>query len=102
MQQQNIKPIVLVPWHVHPDAITPELKMHALVLDIADAVESKVGVTFAKEDGADCDAGCWGVGVGEREVDFAHVVEETRDGEDVERAEGALLRVAEGMRWSEN
>lgn len=41
MQQQNVKPVLLVSRHVHSHSITPQLKMHPGIFDIADAVQAK-------------------------------------------------------------
>lgn len=41
MQQQNVKPILLVSGHIHPHSIAPQLKMHPGIFDIADAVQAK-------------------------------------------------------------
>ena len=76
MDQQNIKPLVPVPRHVHPYAVTPKLEMHALVFDIANAVKSEVGCALTKEDRTDSYACAlrFGFGVRDWEVEFAHVV----------------------------
>jgi hypothetical protein len=67
--------------------------MHALVFDISHTVQTEVRVALAKENGTYGDPCCGSIGVRHGEVDFSHVVQETRDGEDVQCAKGAFLYV---------
>jgi hypothetical protein len=60
MQQQDVKPIIFISGHEHPDAVTPQLKMHSGIFDVPDTVQAKVGIAFAEKDGADCYTGCSG------------------------------------------
>ena len=83
MQKQNIKPILLIPRHIHLHAITPQLEMHPLVLDISHSVECQTGVAFPEEDRFDRDSGILSFGIVYREIEFTHVVDEAGDGEHV-------------------
>jgi hypothetical protein len=97
VQQKNIEPSLFIPRHKHPNPITPQLKMHTRVFHISDAVHPKVGRALAKENRPDGDPRCWCLSIGEWEINFAHVVEETRDGEYVKGAEGTLGACALGV-----
>ena len=91
MEKQDVKPVVLVLRHVHADAITAKLEMHALVLDVSNAIKTQSGISFPKENRPDGDAGVLRLGVVQWQVDLAHIVDQTRNGEHVERAECAFL-----------
>lgn len=101
MHQEHVEPFLLCNFssfgheHLHP--ITPQLVMHPRVLDVPHAVHCEVRITLPEQDRPDTDpfvrciidrfVGC--------EVELAKVVEDARDGEDVESTEGAfLLRIS--------
>ena len=67
--------------------------MHALVLDVPDAVQTKAGIAFAEKHGLDCDSTLLCICGIQWKVDLAHVVDQPAHGEHVERSEGALLAV---------
>lgn len=93
MQQQDVEPVIFVLRHVHPHPIAPQLEVHPCILHIPDPIQPKVRVPFSQQYRLNGDA-VWFGGVGicirEREVDFADIVDETRDGEHVEGTERAL------------
>ena len=91
VHNHQIKPPLLIPRHEHPNSITPQLEVHPLVLDIAHAVQAQARAPLAEEDGPHHDARGGGVRVVHGQVEFAHVVDEAGDGEDVEGGEGAVL-----------
>jgi hypothetical protein len=74
MYQQDIEPIILVLWHIHPHAITPEFKMHTLVLDVSNTIEPQMRGSFTEENRAYCYASGLRFGICNWEVEFAHVV----------------------------
>jgi len=80
VQKQHVEPLVLVLWHEHPHAVTPQLKVHPLVLHVPNPVHTKVGAPFAKENRSHCDTSCRSFRVRDWEIDFAHVVEESGHG----------------------
>lgn len=53
MHHKDVKPIFLVARHVHPHTIAAEFEVHACIFDIANSIQSKAGLTLAKENGAD-------------------------------------------------
>lgn len=96
VDQKDVEPVVFgnlsAFGHVHLDAIRPQLIVHALVLDVADAVEGKVGVTLAEQDGTNLDPLILGlIGFVGREIDFAKVVQNAGHGQDVEGTQRSFL-----------
>lgn len=91
MQQHNIEPRLLVPRHKHANAVAPQLKVHALILDVADPVQAEMGVALAQQYGAHRDAVTGRVRVGHGEIKLAHVVYETSNREYVQGAQRAFL-----------
>ena len=97
MQQKKIKPIVLVFWHEHFHSITSEFKVHPSILDVSYTVHAQMGLAFAQKNWAHCDALTRSFGICSnsvnRKIEFSHVIEQARDGKNVECAESAFLWV---------
>lgn len=63
VKEQYIEPFVLVSRHVHADSVAPKLEMHALVLDVAYAIQAKESAALAEENRSNRDAGLLRVSV---------------------------------------
>lgn len=104
MNAQDVEPIILTLLRpIHPNAIRSQLVMHALILDVAHAVERDFGITLLQQHRPDTDAyvretagvrsllAGFGRNVVVRgKLDFAKVVDEARDGEDIQSGQGSL------------
>lgn len=95
MQQQYVKPLVLILRHIHPNPITPQLKMHPRILHVSNTIQSQMRVAFLQQHRPHSDPVLLGsggscVGTREWEIEFADVVDETGDGKHVEGTERAF------------
>jgi hypothetical protein len=93
MQQQNIEPRFLVPRHEHANPIASQFKVHSLVLDIAHAIHPETSVSLLEKNWSDGHPGVRSIGVSRGEVDFAHIVKQTGDGEDIQGTKSAFLNM---------
>lgn len=100
MNQEQVEPVVswdvTIVWHEHLDSVRPQLVVETDVLNVAYAIQAEVGVAFAQENRTDVDTFARGVVVlvvlVGWEVNLSKVVENARNREDVESAEGSFLR----------
>ena len=86
MQEQHIEPFLFVPGHEHAYSIASKFEMHSLVLDIPDAIQAESSRPLSQKHWAYSNSGGWRIRVGHWQVDFAHVIDETGDGQDIECA----------------
>jgi hypothetical protein len=87
MQEQHIEPFLFVPGHEHSHTIASKFEMHSLVLHIAYAIQAEASRPFSQQHWAYGDSGGRCIRVGHRQVNFAHVIDETRHRQDIKRAQ---------------
>lgn len=73
------------------NAVTPQFKMHSLILDIADTVQAEMSFAFAKEDRANSDAWRGPVGFRQGQVELPHIIDKAAHGENIKGTQSAFL-----------
>ena len=92
MQNHDVEPVLLILGHVHLNSITAKLEVHSCVLDIADAVQRKARVSFAKQHRLDLNAGVLRFRRARREVYFADVIDQAAHGKHIQGTERSFLQ----------
>lgn len=53
VQEQDVKPFVLVAGHIHPHSVATQFEMHALILDVSDSIQAQKCGSFSQKHGPD-------------------------------------------------
>ena len=64
--------------------------MHPLVLDVTHAIHAQIRIPFAQQNRTHSDSHSLGVRIGRWEVDFAKIVEQSRDRDDIKCAKSTI------------
>ena len=91
MQEQYVKPVILVSRHEHAHSIASQFEMHALVLDIANPIQSKLRVALFEEHRFHSNTSALRFRLACGQIDLPHVIDQTGYGQHIESTKSTFL-----------